>query len=766
MLARRMLLISVAVAGFISMAGQIIALREFMIVFYGNELSLGFILGCWLVWVALGSLFSAKITDRIKARTGLFASCQLLLSLFALLTVPAIRSSRAILGYMSGEMVSFLHIFLSAFLILAPFCFVMGFMFSLACAVYRGYENSPVSSSQISTVYIVESLGALGAGVFLSLALLFSNLSSLQIMAYLAALNLLSASVFLLCNNTGRIKKKPLLYFFLPSLILFLSLGLVFGSWKGLENISLKTQWSGFNLLASRNSVYGNITLAKTEGQLSFFNNGLHLYTVPDKLHFEPLAHFALLTHLEPKEVLIVGGGIGGLAEECLKEPIKKLDYIELDGLLIRLGRQFLERRYYLPLEDNRVSIRYMDARRFIKKTKDKYDCIIVSLGDPYTAQLNRYYTVEFFGEVKKLLKEGGVFSFYLTGAENYLSKEQRDYLGSIYFSLKGAFRDVKVIPGDTLYFLACDKQGVLTYDYKQLMQRAKERRLELRYMREYYLFADLSAERIRYIEDSLAASRGVRLNYDFTPVSYYYGLIFWGTYFNDALLKDFFTFIRRPVLWLAAPLLFMALFVFMAIRAKKENLFKTALLLAVALCGFNGITLQLVNLVSFQIIYGYVFYKLTVIITCFMLGLTFGAWLAIRKLKDIANDKKSFIIIQCGFLVYFLCLPVLLVKLAHFSTNPMIFLGENLIFPLLSVLAGFLGGLQFSLANRIYLGSEDEVGKTAGLTYGFDLAGSFLATILVATAMVPLFGILNTCNIVALLNLICVVALLTFSLT
>ena len=74
------------------------------------------------------------------------------------------------------------------------------------------------------------------------------------------------------------------------------------------------------------------------------------------------------------------------------------------------------------------------------------------------------------------------------------------------------------------------------------------------------------------------------------------------------------------------------------------------------------------------------------------------------------------------------------------------------------------MAGALFSLANKIYLeetGNKD-YGRVAGLTYGFDLLGSCLGSILSAIFMVPILGIEKACLVLALLNL-AVSALLVF---
>jgi spermidine synthase len=172
----------------------------------------------------------------------------------------------------------------------------------------------------------------------------------------------------------------------------------------------------------------------------------------------------------------LIGHGAGELTEELLKEPVKRIDYVELDPAIVTMTENYLPESYYKALEDSRVSIKNTDGRFFVKNTPDKYDCVIVRVGDPYTAQINRYYTVEFFDEVKRVLKEGGILSLALGSSESYISAPLGELLSSIYLSLKDVFSACLVIPGDTAYFIASDKSGYMTVDHNILEERVRER--------------------------------------------------------------------------------------------------------------------------------------------------------------------------------------------------------------------------------------------------------------------------------------------------
>ncbi|MDP2768009.1 MAG: hypothetical protein Q8O41_11295, partial [Candidatus Methanoperedens sp.] len=508
-------------------------------------------------------------------------------------------------------------------------------------------------------------------------------------------------------------------------------------------------------LLASENSIYGNIAVTKSQSQHSFFYNGTHLYTVPDQLAAEEAVHFALLEQPKPEGVLLVGGGVGGLLEEVLKHPVKKVDYVELDPMIIRMAQSYLSKKEYSFLRDRRVKVENLDGRLFIKSTNNKYDCVIVHLGDPHTVQMNRYYTVEFFREVKRALNEGGILSFALTASESYISRPLKDFLNSIYSSLKEVFLDVKVIPGDTAYFLACDKPGVLTYDYKTLEERAKARSLDIKYVREYYLFSKLSPQKINSIESALQAEKGVKLNYDFRPVSIHYNMVFWTTHFKDSFLRKILQAATETKIWIIVFSLCSFILLLGLIKASKKMQWRRqTILLSIMTTGFTQMVMQIVILLTFQSIYGYVYYKLGLIITAFMVGLGLGSLWIIRIMPKLKKDLNLLIWVQLVICIYLLTLPIILRWLSNSSGGVVFWLGANVLFLFLPIIAGFIGGFQFPLANKIYpLNEKKGIGRVAGLSYGLDLLGACLGAFLTAIFLIPILGIPNTCRVTAIIN-------------
>ncbi|MFA6142812.1 MAG: hypothetical protein WC738_05940 [Candidatus Omnitrophota bacterium] len=737
--------LAVVLTGFTAMASQIVFARELLVVFYGNELSIGFILASWLAGGAVGSGLLGRFADRVKSRISLFVFCQIVLGITLPLTIVAIRCIKTAFHVNPGEIISLPFMAISSFIVLVPVCSILGFMFSLACRIY---DSRLGPGTRIGTVYVLESIGAVVGGLAASFVMI-RFLNSIEIMAVLSVLN--TACSFIIPFVAGKMRFRVLALSMANVFLMILIAMWPVKGWTSLEKYSVSREWQGHELVASGNSIYGNVALTKKGAQYSFFDNGLNLYTVPNRQSAEEAVHYALLEHPNPSEVLLIGGGAGGAISEILKHPFIRCDYVELDPLIIDMAKMYLPEEYRRDMKNARVHIYNADGRFFIKNAGKAYDCVIVNVGDPYTAQINRYYTVEFFREVKKVLKKGGILSFGLSSSENYINAELEVFLRSIYTTLREVFGDVLMIPGDTIYFLAASEGSALTYDYTLLMGRARERALDLRYVREYYLSTKLSPEKISYVE-GITKGEG-EINRDFRPIAYYYDTAFWASRFMASSFK----WIGVVIIFILAALSWITIFV-------KKGRFEKSALMTLAAVGFAGMSAQIIILMAYQVTYGYLYYKLGILLTSYMAGLAVGGIFATRIISKPYYDNSVFLRAQTALILYIFALPFVLGILAAYNGALSAWLGSNFVFPLILIIAGLVCGFQFPVANEIYLGPKGGmIGTASGINYAVDLLGAFLGALATGAFLIPIAGISRTCLIIGSINLAMLASLVIY---
>jgi len=676
---------------------------------------------------------------------------------------------------MPGEIIGFLPMLVSSFIILAPLCILLGFGFALACRILADVWEK--SARSIGQIYILEAVGA-SAGGLLSNFILIPHLTGYKIVFLVGILNLVAPLLLVFVSyvaSGGTDSPVAKLIFIALTSLLILATALAFplGWVDKLQTYSAKRQWGKLNLVQTKNSIYGNIAVTSLdEEQYSFFENGLLMFTTGDKFSAELSVHFAMLEHPSPENVLLIGGGVGGALEQILKHPVKRLDYLEIDPLIIQTAEKYLSDEEAAFLNDERVTVKHVDARLFIKLAIEKaksnevqsgYDVILVNLPDPFTAQINRFYSLEFCREAYQILSPGGILSLGITSSENYLSHEQQDFLRSLYATMLRVFDGVKVIPGSHNYLIGqkaggTSEQASDTPYYNTLIKRLKERNVENDFVHEYYLPIRLSKDRVAYINGAVAEiSESTSINRDFKPIGYFYDVVLWSSQFYQRslvvrLIKSFafLTFWH----WLIPIALLIGVFLFFQLRNRSNStrVNRIPVILAIGTTGFSEITFQVVVILAFQVLYGYVYYKLCLILASFMIGLVLGSWYVNRILNRLKNDISTYIKTQIAICIYPLILLPIFALLANYGGKIPTFLCIDTVFAFLPVIAGFIGGFQFPLASKICL-KGGEVGRTAGFLYGIDLFGSCLGALLASAILIPILGIFQTCLLVAALN-------------
>jgi len=127
-------------------------------------------------------------------------------------------------------------------------------------------------------------------------------------------------------------------------------------------------------------------------------------------VYHEMLAHVPILSHGQAKNVLVVGGGDGGLIREVLRHKnIEKVTLVEIDSSVITFSKQYLPMLSKGAFEDPRLKVVIEDGCKFVKETKDRYDVILCDSTDPIGPG-KVLFTSEFYGDCKAVLTENGIF--------------------------------------------------------------------------------------------------------------------------------------------------------------------------------------------------------------------------------------------------------------------------------------------------------------------------------------------------------------------
>lgn len=185
--------------------------------------------------------------------------------------------------------------------------------------------------------------------------------------------------------------------------------------------------------LFSTQSDFQQIDIFETPefGKVLALDGNVMLTERDEFIYDEMITHVPMAVHPGIKDVLVIGAGDGGVVKELTRyEGVERIDLVEMDPQVVEACRAYLPENA-CRLDDDRVHIYYDNALRFIRRSTDKYDLIIVDSTDPFGPS-EGYFTREFYGICYNALHEDGIMvnqqgsPFYRHDAEEMQRSHKR----------------------------------------------------------------------------------------------------------------------------------------------------------------------------------------------------------------------------------------------------------------------------------------------------------------------------------------------------
>jgi len=672
---KRLIVWSIIGTGISSITVQLVTIREFLSQFHGNEITISLVIFSWLLLTGIGSLI-AKFFNRSSFL--LYSLITVFIALWPLIQIIAIRGFREVI-FIHGASPGFYQIFFYIMATTSLYCLLVGFILPYALKVLSDRHHHFTSGQ----LYITDSIGDIAGGVLFSFILVYW-VKPFKAIAISSSLLILVVFFLLLLSRR---------YYVFIATILLTALFYLFALNSHFEESSLSRQYG--DMVQYLESPYGRIVITKEGPQHTFWESGVPIYSDANIINSEEKIHYPLCQLERIENVLLVSGGLGETLSEVTKYNPKHIDYVELDPFLtdaaLHLG--FIKNTPFLTILNT-------DGRNYIKKTKKRYDAIIIDLPDPDTFQINRFFTSEFFYLSKRILSQGGILSFGLKYSPNYISEIRKKKLSTIYNTARTHFQNVMVLPGGEAYFLCRD--GALNTD---IPDKLKMKSINTIYVEGFY-HGNVTEERIRQLEENL--DREEYINTDFEPRVIH--IIFKEWFMKHGTSPKVFVLILMGLS--AVYLIFM--------KREEYILFST---------GLATMGVEMLIIFTFQVIYGYIYLKIGAIITTFLLGLLPGAIIGDYykdKGKDIMTLMATELILLGLLLVFFIWISF--------------FRGEHhqLYFLTYCFIFSFFCGFQFPVVTRII----GENRSPAAGCLAADLTGASIGTIATGTLLIPLWGI------------------------
>ncbi len=155
------------------------------------------------------------------------------------------------------------------------------------------------------------------------------------------------------------------------------------------------------------------VTNTWQRGDLRLFIDGnLQFSEMDERRYHEALVHPVMSMPGRVETVLVLGGGDGLAMREILKYPdVKQVDLVDIDPEMTGLGLNFapLVRLNEASLSDPRVTIYNEDAFVFIRRTRQRYDRVIVDFPDPNNEAISKLYSEEFYAMLRARMRGNAV---------------------------------------------------------------------------------------------------------------------------------------------------------------------------------------------------------------------------------------------------------------------------------------------------------------------------------------------------------------------
>ncbi len=734
--------------GLFAIAAQSLLFREFITTFEGNDISVGIFFGSWFMWVGIGAALVSRwqyLAKKLVANIELLFLCYLPAFIVQFILIV---QARELVGLESYALWSIRDILLASVLVNAPLSVITGLLFPTACRWIR-------STGAISRIYVIEATGSFAGGIGVTL-LLWLGTDPARIFLILAAL--LSASVFavrlahLLVQPSAARRTTCILSAMLP---VAFSLCLITGADKSLTNYLRIVKWTK---LLPQEAFAGAFHTSQAEylfgvyqGQWVAVREGSVCEALPDNATSGRIAAISLCQNPSAESVLVIGSGLGLCGQFIELPQISSVTWAHPDpeyawklDALIPAEMRISDRRF------QRLS---GDIRRALAEATPRYDIAILNLPDATSSVLNRYYTLEFYEQIKRSLRRGGILAVRVSAGENIMGTELINLGASIMLTLQEAYSGLALAPGEEAWFIVSDS-GSLSSDPAVLRGRlASIEGDSTIFSPEALLSVYLPDKASAAIESYSHADlpKYLLINRDSRPLTYLYSLLLTARQSGAPLIH------LGKLLVLGGPLVFLApIMVLVLLRllyvadtrsGGSESGFDSSLL--VFLAGFVAIASVIVLMYLYQTYFGSLYLHIGVVSSLFMVGLTASAAGSQSVISRI-DSQQSESPLSSNLLALIVVIIHALV-IAAIAFVPARLWGQtgagapwmsgHLLFAVAFLVCGLCSGCYFPIAARRLGDCDLSTEQIGGKLETADHMGAAIGGVLTSLVLVPVLG-------------------------
>lgn len=195
-------------------------------------------------------------------------------------------------------------------------------------------------------------------------------------------------------------------------------------------------------------------------GKMLVLDGVIQLTEFDTHAYHEMITHVPINAHPNPKRILVVGGGDGGVIKEVCKYPsIEEIVMCEIDEDVVSISKKYFP-QFATAFKDERVELIIDDAAKYIAEKNNYFDVIIVDSSDP-EGPASTLFNAQFYKNMKKALTEDGIA---VTQSESMYF--HLDFIEELYKQNKTIFNHISyyytlvpTYPSGTIGFSFCSKK-------------------------------------------------------------------------------------------------------------------------------------------------------------------------------------------------------------------------------------------------------------------------------------------------------------------
>ncbi|RHZ47145.1 hypothetical protein Glove_590g48 [Diversispora epigaea] len=188
----------------------------------------------------------------------------------------------------------------------------------------------------------------------------------------------------------------------------------------------------------------------------------------------EMITHLPMMSHPNPKNVLVIGGGDGGVLREIVKhESVEEVTLCEIDETVINLSKKYLP-KMSVGFNHPKVKVNIGDGFEYLKDKSSQFDVIITDSSDP-VGPAEPLFQVKFFELMKKALRPGGIITTQgeCQWLHLHIIAEVQAYCRSLFPIVEYAYTTIPTYPSGQIGFILCSNNP--SYNLKKPLRKWTE---------------------------------------------------------------------------------------------------------------------------------------------------------------------------------------------------------------------------------------------------------------------------------------------------